>query len=191
MRVIETERLFLRLLSADDAEFILELLNEPSFIRHIGDKAVRTIADAVLYIANGPVASYRQFGFGLYLVAVTATGIPIGICGLVKRDGLEDADIGYAFLQKFWSQGYAREAASAVMAHGLNVLRLDRILAITAPDNHGSIKVLERIGLHFKEMIRLPGYAEDRRLFTSEPPAAGPGGSPPGNSGSRETSQSR
>ena len=101
MKIIETERLLLRQLSTGDADFILELLNEPSFIQNIGDRGVRTLADANLYIMNGPVASYARNGFGLYLVILKETDEPIGICGLIKRNGLDDVDIGYAFCRSF------------------------------------------------------------------------------------------
>jgi RimJ/RimL family protein N-acetyltransferase len=166
--VIETERLSLRRLGEGDAAFVLELLNEPSFLRNIGDRGVRTTDDALRYIANGPVASYEKFGFGLWLVELRASGAALGMCGLIKRDALEDVDIGFAFLPRFWSNGYARESAAAVMRHGREALGLHRIVAITAPDNQGSIRVLETIGLRFEGMIRLPGEAEDVRLFASE-----------------------
>ena len=168
MSVLETERLALRKLSSDDAEFILELLNEPSFIRHIGDKGVRTRKDAVQYIQNGPVASYERFGFGLYLVQLKGSGVPIGICGLLKRESLQDVDVGFAFLPRFWSKGYAVESAAAVMDHGRNVLGIGRIVAITAPENHGSIKVLEKIGLRFEGMIRLSERESEIKLFVSD-----------------------
>jgi ribosomal-protein-alanine N-acetyltransferase len=168
LSVLETERLALRKLSSDDAEFILELLNEPSFMKNIGDKGVRTSADAVRYIQNGPVASYERFGFGLYLVQLKNSGIPIGICGLLRRESLEDVDVGFAFLPKFWSKGYAVESASAVMKHGRSVLGIGRIVAITAPDNYGSIKVLEKIGLKFERLIKLSDREAEIKLFVSD-----------------------
>ena len=168
MKVCETERLILRQLQKDDAAFILELLNEPSFLQNIGDKGVRTIDDACQYILNGPVASYERFGFGLYLVALKETRLPIGICGLVKRDGLEDMDIGYALLPQFWSKGYAFEAASAVLTFGRQTLGLKRIVAITTPDNHSSIRVLHKLGLKFEKMVKLPGAETESKLFTPE-----------------------
>lgn len=168
MSILETERLALRKLSADDAEFIFELLNQPSFVKNIGDKGVRTNADAVRYIQNGPVASYERFGFGLYLVELKGSGIPIGICGLLKRESLQDVDVGFAFLPKFWSKGYAVESASAVMKHGRNVLGIGRIVAITAPDNYGSIKVLEKIGLKFERVLRLSEGEPEIKLFVSD-----------------------
>jgi RimJ/RimL family protein N-acetyltransferase len=133
LKVLETDRLNLRWLSIDDAEFILELLNEPSFLRFIGDKGVRTLDDARDYILNGPVDMYTRLGFGLYLTELKESGVPIGLCGLIKRDGLEDVDIGFAFLPKFWARGYAYESADAVMAYGKTVLGLNRIVAITSP----------------------------------------------------------
>jgi len=156
-------------MKADDAPFILELLNEPAFLQNIGDRGVRTAADAGLYIRNGPMASYEKFGFGLYLVERKEPLTPVGICGLLKRDFLEDADIGFAFLGRFWSLGYAYESASAVMDYGHRVLGLKRILAITAPHNRGSIRVLEKIGLRFDKFVGMPGIDEPRKLFTSKP----------------------
>lgn len=164
-KVIETDRLILRRLSTDDAEFILELLNEPSFLRFIGDKGVRTLADARDYILNGPVEMYARLGFGLYLTELKEGGVPIGVCGLIKRDGLDDVDIGFALLPRFWSKGYAYEAASAVMAYGKDALGLERIVAITSPDNHASGRLLEKLGLRFERMVRLSEDAEEVRLF--------------------------
>jgi RimJ/RimL family protein N-acetyltransferase len=168
LKILETDRLILRWLSTDDAEFILGLLNEPSFLRFIGDKGVRTLDDARNYILNGPVEMYNRLGFGLYLTGLKDGGLPIGICGLIKRDGLEDADIGFAFLPKFWARGYAYESAAAVMAYGKTVLGLKRIVAITSLDNHASAKLLEKLGLQFERMIRLSKDAEEVRLFVSE-----------------------
>ena len=167
MTVLETERLVLRKLSTDDAEFIVELLNQPSFLRYIGDKGVRNNADAVQYIQTGPVASYERFGFGLYLVELKETGVPIGICGLLKRDSLPDVDVGFAFLPAFWSQGYALESAAAVMTYGREVLGLRRIVAITSPDNDASIRLLEKIGLRFEGLIKLSEDQSEVRLFGS------------------------
>src|ERR1700694_4605728 len=129
--VLETVRLTLRRLSLDDAGFILALLREPSFLRYIGDKGVRTRDDACRYIADGPMASYDRFGFGLYLVQRKAGGEPIGICGLLKRGWLEDVDLGFALQPRFWGEGYAFEAASAVLAHARERLGLRRIVAVT------------------------------------------------------------
>lgn len=162
---LETARLNLRHLSTDDASFILELLNDPSFIQNIGDRGVRTLADAEAYILKGPVASYEKNGFGLDLVILKETGEPIGICGLIKRDTLEDVDIGYALLPKFWSKGYAVEAALAVMEFGQKVMGLKRIVAITVPQNQGSIRVLEKIGFKFEKMVKLAGDEAELMLF--------------------------
>jgi RimJ/RimL family protein N-acetyltransferase len=165
VKILETERLILRQMRAEDAEFIFELVNEAAFIRNIGDKGVRTLDDARNYILTGPVASYAKFGFGLYLVALRETSEAIGICGLLKRDSLEDVDIGFAFLERFRKKGFAYEAAAAVMGYGRNALGLKRIVAITSADNEGSMRVLEKIGLRFEKMIRMPGSDEDTRLF--------------------------
>ena len=165
VKILETERLMLRRMRVEDAEFIFELVNEPAFIRNIGDKGVRTLDDARDYILSGPVASYAKFGFGLYVVVLKETGAATGICGLLKRDSLEDVDVGFALLEKFRRKGFAYESAAAVMEYGRNKLGLKRIVAITSPDNEASIRVLEKIGLQFEKMIRMPGSDEDTRLF--------------------------
>lgn len=168
MYVIETARLRLRRLADGDAAFMLELLNDPAFIRNIGDRGVRSECDAVRYLRDGPISSYARYGYGLYLVELRGTGEPAGICGLVRRDYLEDADLGFAFLPKFRRQGYALESASAVKAHALGALALPRLLAITSPDNEDSIRVLEKIGLRFDRMLRPPGDGGEVRLFTTD-----------------------
>jgi len=163
--IIETDRLILRHFTIADAPFILELLNDPSFIQNIGDRNVRTIADAESYITKGPVSSYEKNGFGLELVTLKETGKSIGMCGLIKRDTLEDVDIGYAFLPKFWSKGYGVESALAVLEYGQKVKNLKRIVAITLEANKGSVRVLEKIGLKFEKMVKLAGDDEELMLF--------------------------
>lgn len=165
MIIAETERLTLRRLTVDDAEFVFALLNEPSWLRFIGDKGVRTLEDARAYIENGPLAMYQRFGFGLYVTERRTDGVPMGMCGLIKRDGLDDVDIGFAFLPAYWGRGYAFEAAAAVMDYGRNVIGLTRIVAITAPDNESSARLLEKLGLRFDRMIRLSADAKEDRLF--------------------------
>jgi len=155
MIVLETERLILRGLDVADAPFILKLLNEPSFLRFIGDKKVRTVQDAEQYILNGPVASYNRNGFGLCLVELKETHTPIGMCGLLKRDELPHADIGFAFMPDFWNKGFAYEAAAAVMNDARERLKLERILAITNQDNESSIKLLQKLGLKFERVIKM------------------------------------
>jgi RimJ/RimL family protein N-acetyltransferase len=165
---LETERLTLREVSTDDADFILRLLNEPSFLRFIGDKGVRNLQDARQYILNGPIASYNQNGFGLYLVVLKSTNTSIGMCGLIKRETLTDVDIGFAFLPEFWNKGYALESATAVFSYGKDVLKLPRIVAITNKDNHASAKLLSKIGLRFDRFIALDGDRDETRLFIPE-----------------------
>jgi RimJ/RimL family protein N-acetyltransferase len=152
-------------MSTEDAEFILGLLNEPSWVRFIGDKGVRTLEDARDYILKGPVEMYARLGFGLYIVELKEGSTPIGICGLIKRDFLDDVDIGFAFLPNYWGKGYAYESASAVMAYGNGVLGLKRIVAITNSDNHSSARLLEKLGLRFEQMVRFPGEEQEVRLF--------------------------
>ena len=165
MNVLDTERLNLRRLTGDDAAFILKLLNDPAFIKNIGDRGVRTEADARRYISDGAVASYEQHGFGLYLVELKQSGAPVGICGLVKRDSLADVDIGFAFLPRYRARGYASESAAAVRDYALEVLGLKRLVAIVNPANEGSIRVLEKIGLKYERTLRLSDDAPEIRLY--------------------------
>src|SRR6187549_3783400 len=127
MCVLETERLCLQHLTADDQAFILKLLNEPGFLQNIGDRGVRSLEDAVGYIEKGPRTSYAKNGFGLYRVSLKESGEAIGMCGLIKRDTLPDVDIGYAFLPRYWGNGYALEAAEATMAYARGTLGLRRV----------------------------------------------------------------
>ena len=169
MIILETERLVVSHLDSEtDAEFILKLLNEPSFLQFIGDKGVRTIEDARQYIITGPAKSYQENGFGLYRVGLKQSGAPIGISGIIRRDTLPDPDIGFAFLAEYWNQGYAYESAAAVMKYARAELQLDRILAITTPDNEASAKLLGKIGLRFDRLIKLAADSPGVRLFTSE-----------------------
>ena len=165
---LETGRLTLRPFDLGDAGFVLALLNEPSFRLHIGDKGVRTIDDARRYIAEGPLASYERFGFGLLLVIQKDTGEPIGICGLVKRDWLEDVDLGFALRTPFWGRGYAFEAASAVLAQARARLGRRRIVAITSLGNEPSIQLLGKLGFRLERVARFTEDGEELRLFAWE-----------------------
>jgi RimJ/RimL family protein N-acetyltransferase len=165
---IETERLLLREMTVEDASFVLELLNEPSFIRHIGDRGVRTVEQARRYLLEGAIASYRRLGFGMYLVTLKRDGAPVGMCGLVKREGLDHVDLGFAFPPRHWSQGYASESARAVVEHARRDVGLERIAAIATPDNQTSIRLLGKLGFVFERAMRLPGESVDLHLFSRE-----------------------
>lgn len=162
---LETERLRLRELTATDAPFIRRLLTEPSFLEHIGDRGVRTEDDARAYIENGPRASYRDHGFGLLLVELRAGGAPVGLCGLVKRAELEDADVGYAFVPEHWARGYAFEAARAVLTDARERLGLARVIAIVSPGNAASIRLLGKLGFHHERTLRLAGAPSDVLVY--------------------------
>jgi RimJ/RimL family protein N-acetyltransferase len=168
MTICETERLILRRFSVDDVEFIFALLNDPAFIQFIGDKGIRTLDDARNYVLNGPLASYERFGFGMYMVALRETGTPVGMCGLIKREALPDVDVGFAFLPPFRGQGYASEAAAAVIAYGRATFGLTRIAGIVDPANAGSINVLEKLGLVFERMILMPGEQIPIKLYSRD-----------------------
>ena len=168
MVILETERLILREIAIEDAEFLLRLLNEPSFISNIGDRNVRTIEDAERYALNGPITSYEQHGFGLYLVVLKETGEAIGICGLVKREAFADADIGYAFLPEYWGKGYAIEATAATKSYAFEQLGQRRLLAIVNPENESSIRLLKKLGLGFTRMVRMSDDAPEICLYSSD-----------------------
>jgi len=163
--VVETDRLVLRRLTSEDAPFILELLNDPDWLRFIGDKGVRTLEDARRYVETGPAESYARHGFGLFLVARKPDEVSVGMCGLIKRDALPDVDVGYAFLPDHRGRGYAREAAAAVVEFARSAIGLKRLVAITNPDNARSIRVLESLGLAYEGTVRLSEDAAPVSLF--------------------------
>jgi len=165
MIILETERLILRELTFEDDAFVFELLNEPAYLRYIGDKNVRSPDDARSYLSIGPLASYAKHGYGLWRVALKADDTTVGMCGLLKRDGMEHTDIGYAFLTRHHGKGYAREAATATVAHARNVLRLGTLQAVTALENPASIGLLEKLGFKFDRLITLPDIATESRLY--------------------------
>ncbi|WP_226643093.1 GNAT family N-acetyltransferase [Microbulbifer variabilis] len=164
---LNTPNLILRELCEDDAEFILQLLNDADFLRNIGDRRVRNLKQARQYIQSGPMAMYREHQFGLYKVSLP-DGTSVGTCGLIKRVGLEDVDIGFAFLPEYRGRGYAQEAARAIMVYAREQLALKRIVAIARPDNTASVKLLEKIGLKAEGRITLPGETIELLLMAWE-----------------------
>ena len=161
--VCETDRLIIRHLQLEDAEFIIRLLNEESFIRFIADKKVRTKTDAENYLLGGPLDSYKAFGFGLNLVVLKSTGTPIGMCGLLKRTELEHPDVGYAFLPEFCGMGFAHEATLSILNDGVTTHSLQRILAVTSPDNLSSIALLRKVGFNAKGTMEL--YGSENNIY--------------------------
>lgn len=155
MKILETERLILREVTGSDAEFVLNLLNQPSFKKFIGDRGVRTVEQAREYIKTRFTKSYGDNGFGLYLIVLKTDAAPVGVCGFVKRDSLPDPDIGFALLPQYERKGYGFESAFAVMQYGKNTLHLVRVLAITSLDNESSAKLLEKIGFKFDREVRM------------------------------------
>jgi [ribosomal protein S5]-alanine N-acetyltransferase len=163
--ICETGRLSLRQLSHADAAFVLRLLNEPAFLRHIGDRGVRTLDDARRYLDDGPLASYRQHGFGLFLVEQRADGVAVGMCGVLRRETLPDPDLGFAFLPEFTGRGYAVEAGGAVLAMARTRFSLPRLLAIVSPLNAASQAVLRRLGFEAAGTVRLAADADELQLY--------------------------
>ena len=161
--ITETPRLHIRELTIDDAEFIFGLVNQPSFLEHIGDKGVRNLDDARQFILEGPWASQREQGYGQFLVELKEGGDPVGVCGLLYREALDVSDIGCAFLPAYWRQGIAFEATCAVMEYGRSTLGLKKIVGLTSEENIASIKALEKLGMKFERMVKMseddPGTA--------------------------------
>ena len=168
MNVIETARLNLREMSGADAAFVLELLNDPGFIRFVGDRGVRTVEEAARYAAERFAESYGRNGFGLWLVETKGEGVPVGICGLLTRKELNVVEVGYAFLPPFRGKGYAYEAASATLSHARDALGLRSIYAITNPDNAISMRVLEKLGFKFERAVRLTPEESEVNLFSAD-----------------------
>ena len=165
MKILETSRLILRQMTVDDAAFMLVLLNDPSWIRFIGDRGVRTLDEARNYILQGAMTNYPRLGYGFYLVELKEAGIAIGMCGLAKRDYLEHADIGFAFLPEYCGQGYAFEAAAATLNYAQQQLHLPRILATTRLDNLSSSKLLEKLGMRLDKVIMHPDGDRELKLY--------------------------
>jgi RimJ/RimL family protein N-acetyltransferase len=163
--ILQTSRLLLRELTPDDTAFLIALLNSPGWLRYIGDRKVRTEEQAQAYLEDRLLRSYRENGFGLYLVQRLEDGQALGLCGLLRREGLEQPDIGFAFLPEYTGQGYAFEAASAVMEYAKNTLRLSTILAIVLPENLASIRLLEKLGMQKNGTFCLPGEQETLWLY--------------------------
>ena len=165
MEIVTTDRLRLRQFTLDDAPFILKLVNEPAWLEFIGDKGVRNEEDARGYLARGPIEMYGRLGFGLYLTELRESAIPIGMCGLIKRESLADVDIGFAFLPAFWGQGYAYESSLAVIAHAKRDYALARLVGITSPENRKSIRLLGRLGMTLEESVDISGDGAKTLLY--------------------------
>ena len=173
MIVAQTPRLWIRRLTLADTTFIVRQLNEPSWIESIGDKSVHSVADAERYLQERVLSSYARHGFGMYLVVSKADATPVGVCGLFRRDELAHPDIGFALLETQWGQGYAAEAATAVLRHAFLDLGLAQVLAITLPGNRRSARLLEKIGLALQGPVRMSDedlllYGASREATTSQ-----------------------
>ena len=167
MRRLDTDRLVIRPSHPDDAPFMLQLLNEPGFLTNIGDRGVTTVEEARAYLRTAPLFAYEPGGLGFNIVEERETGEPVGICGLVKRDVLDDVDVGYAMLERAAGRGYASEAAAAVLKHAREDLGLTRVVAITGVGNAGSRRVLEKLGLELESVLELSGYAGETCLYAT------------------------
>lgn len=163
--ILETGRLRLRELTTGDAAFIIDLLNTPGWLQYIGDRNVRTEVQAIAYLQNGPLKGYREHGFGMWRVETRADGTPIGMCGVMKREHLEAPDVGFALLPQYSGQGYAHEAARAVLNYAMESLGISKVSAIVLPGNTASIRLLEKLGLTFKKTITFPGSNEELLLY--------------------------
>ncbi len=165
--ILETDRLVIRQLTLEDTSFVIELVNSPGWLRFIGDRNIKTDEQAKDYLENGPLKSYEQNGFGLYLVALKSNKTPLGMCGLIKRDTLPQPDIGFAFFPEFMGQGFAFEAANAIMTLATHTLKLPTVMAITLPENDRSRKLLEKIGLTFSRLFLSPTTNEELMLYSN------------------------
>ena len=155
---LDTARLTLTELTPEHAPFVLALLNDPAWLRNVGDRGIRTVDGARDYIVAGPITMYAREGFGLWKTALRASGEPIGLCGLIKRPTLDDVDLGFALLPAYRGQGYAQEAAQACVDHARQVAGLRRLVAIVSPANEDSIRLLDALGLRYERMVELtPG----------------------------------
>ena len=165
-KVLETERLELGIIGEEDAEIMLAIWNDPGFIRNVSDRGVRTIEEAREAIRDGAQKLFDDYGYGPYWMQLKSDGTRIGICGLFKRDNLDDPDIGFAVLPNWIGRGYAGEAATAVVAYARDELRLSTITAIVSPGNEPSIGLIQKLGMTFDRMITMPGDDDEIRLYS-------------------------
>lgn len=165
MKVLKSEKLTLRKLTINDAKFIVELLNDPDFLKYIGDRGVKNQKDAIAYIQNGPQTMYQQHGFGMLLVESATLKTPIGLCGILKRAELDHPDIGFAFLPQFRNKGLALDACKLVLADVYQRQVVQTVLGITSVDNVKSINLLQKLGFIFKKLVRLKDDLEEVKLF--------------------------
>lgn len=172
-RVLMTERLALRELEPGDAPFILSLLNDPAWLRHIGDRGVRTVQAARAYLEERMISMYARNGFGLWRVEPKEGGAAMGVCGLVKRDQLPEADLGFAFMPEYRGQGYAYEAALASRDYATGALGMPRLLAITSPANAASARLLGRLGFVAEREMPWEGDEKDQVAVYAFSPGAG------------------
>jgi [ribosomal protein S5]-alanine N-acetyltransferase len=168
MIVLETARLTLRTFDVDDSAFYFELWKQPLWIKYIGDKKFQSVDDARVALIKGPMEMYDRLGFSLYVVSLKANGSPIGMCGLIKRDYLDDVDIGYGLLPAYSGKGYALEAAQAAMQYAKEKLKLKRLVAICTSDNQKSISLLKKIGMRHEKMVTVPHDETPLMLFVTE-----------------------
>lgn len=166
MVVLQTERLCMRWFTIQDAPFLLKLLNDKDWIRHIGDRGIKSLTDAEDYIQTKFLKNYQDKGFGFYAIELKRSNELIGTAGIVDREGLDHVDIGYGFLPEYRGNGYAFEAAKAIQTYALDILKIDPIVAIVNPDNKGSIRILEKLGLQFEKKVRLEGEDKDIALYS-------------------------
>ena len=166
MAVLSTERLLIEKVTLEDALPLIRLMNDKDWIRNIGDRNIKTIEDAHAYIETRFHKSYDEWGFGFYAVRLKSTNVFIGVAGLIDREGLDNVDIGYGFLPEYRGQGYAFEATKIIFDYGLNDLKMKKIDAIVNPDNKASIHLLEKLGLRYEKMVRLPDEDKDIMLFS-------------------------
>ena len=163
---LQTERLLLRRVTLGDAGLMLAIWNDPAFVRYVGDRGIRTIAEAQEALKDGAFKLYDDYGYGPYAMSLTNDGSVIGICGLFRRENLDDPDIGFAVLPDFCGNGYAGEAAKAVVAHARDDLGIKRLTAIVSPENSASIGLIKKLGLTFDRGITMPGDDEEISLYS-------------------------
>ena len=163
--ILNTERLELRWLTLADAPMMLAIWNDPAFVRFVGDRGVRTLEQARETLQAGPLQLYADHGHGPFRVTRRKDGADLGICGLFRRDGLDEPDIGFAILPEFCGRGYGFEASVAVLDHARDALKLSCVTAIVSPENSASIGLLEKLGMHYDRAVRMPGEDHDVSLY--------------------------
>ncbi|MCF8255708.1 MAG: GNAT family N-acetyltransferase [Bacteroidia bacterium] len=145
----ETPRTILRSLTIEDAENFYQLNLDPEVLKFTGDIPFKCVEEAHEFLTT--YLSAKKNGLGRFAVINKISHKFMGWCGLGYSANKNEFDIGYRFFKEYWNQGYATETALACLDFGFKQENLNEIVGRARSENYGSIKVLQKIGMHLSE----------------------------------------